>query len=92
MHTLGLSYACDINNAMIKGTIDDLINMNELIHSDKLGEIVKNINNHKDKIKVILVAGPSCSGKTTTAKKLGLFLRIFGFKPFTISIDDYFKE
>lgn len=92
MKMLGINYVCDVNNAMIKGNIDDLINMNELIHSDKLGEIAKNINNHKDKIKVILIAGPSCSGKTTTAKKLGLFLRIFGFKPFTISIDDYFKE
>ena len=57
---------------------------------NNLFEIAKDIYERKDKIKIVLMAGPSSSGKTTTSKKLSLYLNSFGLNPKPISIDDYF--
>ena len=92
MNLLGVEYVGDINNAVSNGKIRDLIQINELIHNEKLSEIADEIINRKDKIKMVLISGPSSSGKTTTSKKLGLFLNKKGVKTFIISTDDYFKE
>ena len=54
--------------------------------------IAKEISQNKDKIKVVLLSGPSSSGKTTTSKKLALYLKTLGLKPHPLSLDDYFLE
>ena len=72
------------------GKISDVIKLDETLANNNLLEIARDIYTKKDKIKVVLMAGPSSSGKTTTSKKLSLYLNSFGLNPRPISIDDYF--
>lgn len=87
---LNIHTSSDVNYAITKGTINDIIKLNEVISSNKLLELAKIIDDKKDKIKIVLIAGPSSSGKTTTSKKLSMYLKSFGITPKTLSTDDYF--
>ena len=87
---LNIHTSSDINTAITKGTINDIIKLNEVISSNKLLELAKEIDDRKDKIKIVLIAGPSSSGKTTTARKLSMYLKSFGLNPKALSTDDYF--
>lgn len=80
-----------LNLRVSKGSIDDLILLSENIQNHNLFNIAETIKSNK-KLKVILIAGPSSSGKTTTSRKLELFLKGFGIKPRAISVDDYFID
>ena len=71
--------------------IKHLIMLEEALHEKKIANIADKIASNK-KIKMVLIAGPSSSGKTTFAQRLGLQLRINGLKPVTISVDNYFVE
>lgn len=79
-----------LNKYVSSGNIGDLIRISETIQSNNLLNIARNIYDNKDKIKVVLIAGPSSSGKTTTCNKLSMYLRSFGMNPKTISMDNYF--
>ncbi len=79
-----------LNDIISKGSIRDLILISEALHEKKIAQIADQITSKKDKIGVILVAGPSSSGKTTFAQRLSIQLRVSGMKPHAISIDDYF--
>jgi len=87
---LGVYTSSDLNKAVSTGKISDIIKLAEVISGNDLLNIAKEIDNHKDRIKIILIAGPSSSGKTTTAHKLSMFLKSFGLNPKPLSIDDYF--
>ena len=87
-HNIGINTVSDLNKAIINNKINDVILLSELHQNNNLFEIAKDIYSKKSKI--VLISGPSSSGKTTTSKKLGLYLRSFGITPKTISIDDYF--
>lgn len=87
---LDIFTSSDINSKIASGKINDVIKLDETLANNNLLEIAKDIYSKKDKIKVVLMAGPSSSGKTTTSKKLSLFLNSFGLNPRPISIDDYF--
>ncbi len=87
---LNIHTSSDINEKVTKGTINDIIKLNEVISNSKLLELAKNIDDKKDKVKIVLIAGPSSSGKTTTARKLSMYLKSFGLNPKTLSTDDYF--
>ena len=91
MSKLGVSYASDVNELAVNGKISEFIKINEMMQDDELTKIVKNILS-KRSIKVILVGGPSCSGKTTTSKKIALKVKEYGKNPIVISLDDYYKE
>lgn len=80
-----------LNNIIEKGNIKKLIMLEEALHEKKIAGIADKIAQNKN-IKMVLIAGPSSSGKTTFAQKLGLQLRINGLKPVTISVDNYFVE
>lgn len=82
----------DLNRVVSNGKINDLIRIDETLQSNKLLNIARNISEKKDKIKLILLAGPSSSGKTTTSKKLGMYLQSFGITPKILAMDDYFVE
>ena len=82
----------DLNKVISSGTINDLIRIDETLQSNKLLEVARKISENKDKIKIVLMAGPSSSGKTTTSRKLSMYLRSFGLKIRPISMDDYFLE
>jgi uridine kinase len=81
-----------LNDAIVENRFNDLINVAEALHEKKIGQIADLIANSKDKKKLVLIAGPSSSGKTTFAQRLAVQLKVNGLKPTSISIDDYFKN
>lgn len=88
---LGISNIGALNEKILKNNLIDMIQVSEAIHQRKIVEIVQDIEKRKE-IKLILIAGPSSSGKTTFAQQLGVQLRLTGYNPITISMDNYFKE
>ena len=88
---LEVSNVSQLNNRVTKGNINDLILLSENIQNNKLFNIAKKIYDNKN-LKIILIAGPSSSGKTTTSRKLALFLRGYGLNTITLSVDDYFID
>ena len=80
-----------INEAIEQKRINDIIMLAEALHEKKIAKIADNIAKNKN-VKMILIAGPSSSGKTTFAQRLGIQLRLNRIKPVTISVDNYFVE
>ena len=80
-----------LNKRVKEGSIKELILLSEALHEKKIAQIADKIAQRKG-VKMVLIAGPSSSGKTTFAQRLGLQLRINGIKPVTISVDNYFVE
>lgn len=79
-----------LNNIICDGNIGDIILINEALHEKRIANISDMITNqHKE---IILIAGPSSSGKTTFAKRLCIQLRVNGIKPYVISLDDYYLD
>ena len=89
---LNINNIGELNEAIIKEGAGEIINLSEAIQDYKLLSIAKDISKCKNNIKLILLSGPSSSGKTTTSKKLALYLKTLGVKPHSLSIDDYFLE
>ncbi len=88
---LGIETVGDLNKKIADGKIKDIILMSEALHAKKITNMAEEISRNLEK-RLILIAGPSSSGKTTTAKRLKLQLMAEGLKPFTISLDDYFVD
>ena len=88
---LGVCTLDKLNKMIREGKTSDLILLSEALHEKKLAQIADTIAKDRKK-RVILIAGPSSSGKTTFAKRLGIQLRLNGLKPKTISVDNYFVE
>lgn len=88
---MNIENSVDLNKIVSSGKINDLIRIDETLQSNKLLNIATMISQNKN-IKVVLMAGPSSSGKTTTSLKLSMYLRSCGLKIRTISMDDYFKD
>lgn len=88
---LGLEYVCDLNEKVSSSKINDIIRIDEINRNNQLLEVAKNIYDSGNK-KVVLIAGPSSSGKTTTTNKLSLCMKSLGLNPVLISMDDYFLD
>lgn len=88
--TVEISNVADLNEIVSTGKYNDVIQLSEAHYNSQLANVAEMINQRKDKVKFILLAGPSSSGKTTTSRKLEVYLRARGFKTHSISIDDYF--
>ena len=86
---LGIKTVGDFNEAVKNGLATDLINVSEALQEKKISQIADTITARKE-IKVVLIAGPSSSGKTTFCKRLSVQLLASGVKPVQISLDDYF--
>ena len=80
-----------LNKEIQNGNTKNLILLSEALHEKKMANIADDIAKRKN-VKMVLIAGPSSSGKTTFAKRLGIELRLNGLKPVTISVDNYFVE
>ncbi len=80
-----------LNQKVEDNKIKEVIMIDEALHEKKIANIADDIKKQKE-VKMILIAGPSSSGKTTFAQRLGIQLRINGIKPVTISVDNYFVE
>lgn len=90
---LGISTVGDLNVACNHGHATDLINVSEALQEKKIAQIADEIthrNQDGKRVKLVLISGPSSSGKTTFSKRLSIQLMTNGLKPFPISLDDYF--
>ena len=90
-NVLGVCTLDKLNKWVREGRTKELILLSEALHEKKISQIADKIAQNRNK-RVILIAGPSSSGKTTFAKRLGIQLRLNGLKPKTISVDNYFVE
>ena len=90
---LGISTVGDLNVACNHGHATDLINVSEALQEKKIAQIADEIthrNQDGKRVKLVLISGPSSSGKTTFSKRLSIQLMTNGLKPYPISLDDYF--
>lgn len=88
--TIGVTNAADLNEKISVGEYGELISLSEAYYNNQLSNIAEEIYENKNNIRMVLIAGPSSSGKTTTSKKLEVYLKSKGIKTHQISIDDYF--
>jgi len=88
---LGIRTVGDFNQAVEAGHATDIINISEALQEKKLAKIAEDIAQRKG-VKLVLLAGPSSSGKTTSCKRLSIQLAVNGLKPLQISLDDYFVD
>ena len=82
----------DLNNSCSNGKSEVLIKVAEALHEKKIGQIADIIRSKNDLVKIILISGPSSSGKTTFAKRLAIHLIVNGMKPLNLSLDNYFVD
>lgn len=87
---MGINYVSDLNRKIEEGKFKELIQLNEALHERRIVEIADMIT--KQKKRIILIAGPSSSGKTTFAQRLCIQLRVNGLQPLYMGTDDYFVE
>ena len=87
---LGVNSVGKLNELIESGDSSQFIRVAEALHNKKIAEIADKIHERKGDVKVILIAGPSSSGKTTFTKKLSVQLQVLGFNPVIIALDDYF--
>ena len=88
---LGIRTVGDFNQAIDAGHATDIINISEALQEKKLAKIAEEIDS-REGVKLVLLAGPSSSGKTTSCKRLSIQLAVNGLKPLQISLDDYFVD
>jgi len=89
---LGVKSIGTLNYAINKGHSTELIQIAEALHERKYADIADEIHRRRDKIKLVLIAGPSSSGKTTTSKRVALQLKVLGLNPVVIEMDNYFVD
>jgi uridine kinase len=88
---MNVTNSVELNKVVTTGKVSDLIRIEEAMKNAKLLSVARNIS-AKRTVKIVLVAGPSSSGKTTSSRKLCMYLQSFGVTPKVISMDDYFVE
>lgn len=81
-----------INDLIVNNQLATIIRVNEALHEKKIANIADEIYENKDRGNIILIAGPSSSGKTTFAQRLMIQMMVHGLKPISISVDDYFVD
>ncbi len=88
---VGIDNVGELNDAISEGRINDVILVNEALLEGKYAKIAENIASNPDK-RIVMIAGPSSSGKTTSSHRLAIELMVHGLKPHPIAADDYFKN
>jgi uridine kinase len=89
---LEVDYLASLNEKIASGKGHEIIRISEALHEKKIAAIADSITAEKNRIRLILIAGPSSSGKTTFAQRLMVQLRVNGLRPVSISVDDYFVD
>jgi uridine kinase len=89
---LNVAAVSNLNNFALQKKGGDIIKISEALHEKKIAEIANLISSRRGQIKIVLVAGPSASGKTTFSKRLGVQLAVNGLHPHQISVDNYFVD
>lgn len=91
-HILGVDNVGALNDMIMAGQVSDLVRIGEALHEKKIARIADMIANSRSRKRIVLISGPSSSGKTTFAQRLSTQLRVNGLKPVTISLDNYFVD
>lgn len=78
---MGVKNVAELNHTLTQGKFGDLIRINEALHEKKIAEIADMIHQRLDKVRVVLIAGPSSSGKTSFANRLCIQLQVLGIQP-----------
>ncbi len=89
---MGVRGVGTLNKVVRNGKIIDLINLSEALHERKYADIADQIYERRDSVKIVFIAGPSSSGKTSTSKRLAIQCRILGLNPKVIELDNYFVD
>ena len=89
-HIMGVSGVGTLNKCIIEGKAKDLINISEALHERKYARIADMIYSRRDKTRIVAIAGPSSSAKTTTSKRIAMQCRVLGLNPVVIELDNYF--
>lgn len=89
---MNMSNVGDLNRACRSGQASDMIKVSEALQEKKIAQMADDIASRSPKVRVVLVAGPSSSGKTTFSKRLSIQLMALGLRPIALSLDDYFLE
>jgi len=92
LETLGIQSVGALNDAIQEGRINEVILVSEALHTQQISRIANDIRKRKDEVRVILIAGPTSSGKTTFSKRLTIQLLTEGISPFAIEMDNYFVD
>jgi len=90
LETLGIQSVGALNDAIKDGRINEVILVSEALHTQQISRIANEIRKRRDEVRVILIAGPSSSGKTTFSKRLTIQLLTEGISPFALEMDNYF--
>lgn len=89
---LGIENVANLDDVITQGGILELILIAESLHEKRIAQIADQFTSHKTHPRVIMISGPTSSGKTTFSKRLTIQLRVNGWRPFLISLDDYFVD
>jgi uridine kinase len=89
---IGVSTVGSLNARTLNGRGGEVLKISEALHEKKIAEIANMISSRNGDVKVVLIAGPSASGKTTFSKRLGVQLAVNGLRPHHVSLDDYFVD
>ena len=89
---MGVKGVGTLNRKVLSGEIVDLINLSEALHERKYADIADQIYARRGSVKIVFIAGPSSSGKTSTSKRLAIQCRILGLNPKVIELDNYFVD
>ena len=89
---LGCPTVAQLNEELISGGFPEILQIAEALHEKKVAAIADMVDERRQSVKIVLIAGPSSSGKTTFTRRLGIQLRVHGIRPVSISLDDYFLE
>ncbi len=89
---IGVATVGDLNEAILKDRIKDVIMTQEGLHEQKIVQIAADIAKHRDTLRLVCIAGPSSSGKTTFVRRLSVQLKVLGINPVIIGMDDYYRD
>ncbi|HID88423.1 MAG TPA: nucleoside kinase, partial [Anaerolineae bacterium] len=90
LRLLGVEDVGSLNDAVENGRIREIILVSEALHEERIAAIAHQIAAQRDRVRLVLIAGPSASGKTTFSKRLAIQLLAHGVRPFPLALDDYF--
>jgi uridine kinase len=92
LRLLGVESVSGLNEAVANGRIREIILVSEALHEQRIAHIADEIARRRGKVRLVLIAGPSASGKTTFSKRLSIQLLAHGIRPFPLALDSYFVE
>jgi len=92
LRLLGVDWVSELNESIASGRIREIILVSEALHEQRIAHIADQVSRQRDRVCLVLIAGPSASGKTTFSKRLSIQLLAHGIRPFPLGLDNYFVD